>query len=110
MKTITISHNAKSIIDLLHQARIENLILRSPDGVEFILAEIDDFDREIALTRQNKELMELLDRRARQTKTIPLKKDPKGDGTNADGIISNMYCSYCFEGVCLSSLILPLMR
>jgi len=28
---------------------------------------------------------------------MPLKKDPKGGGTNADGTRSKMYCSYCFE-------------
>lgn len=28
---------------------------------------------------------------------MPLNKDPKKGGTNADGSISTMYCSYCFE-------------
>ncbi len=28
---------------------------------------------------------------------MPLNKDPKGGGTNADGSISNLYCSYCYE-------------
>ena len=28
---------------------------------------------------------------------MPLKKDEKGGGSNTDGTISNMYCSYCFE-------------
>ena len=46
------------------------MILRSPDGDEFILAEIDDFDREIELTRRNKKLMKFLDKRGKQTKTL----------------------------------------
>ena len=50
------------------------LIIRSPDGHEFILAEVDDLHREIELTRQNKQLMALLDQRAKQTRTIPLKE------------------------------------
>jgi hypothetical protein len=33
-------------------------------------AEIDDFDREIELTRKNKALMKLLDERGKQTKTF----------------------------------------
>ena len=33
------------------------------DGCEFILAEIDDFDREIELSRQNEQLGRLLDSR-----------------------------------------------
>jgi Putative zinc ribbon domain len=28
---------------------------------------------------------------------MPLKKDEKGGGTNADGTKSNMYCSHCYE-------------
>ena len=28
---------------------------------------------------------------------MPLKKDPQGGGTNADGSTSQMYCSYCYE-------------
>jgi hypothetical protein len=27
---------------------------------------------------------------------MPLSKDPKGGGTNADGSISGMYCSHCY--------------
>jgi hypothetical protein len=72
MKTITVSKRARGINDLLKQARKENLIIRAPDGDEFVLAEIDDFNREIELTRQNKKLMKLLEGRAKQTKTIPL--------------------------------------
>ena len=72
MKTIRISKRSKRINALLKQARKENLIVRSADGCEFILAEIDDFSREIELTRQNRKLMKFLDLRAKQTKTIPL--------------------------------------
>ena len=28
---------------------------------------------------------------------MPLKRDPKGGGTNADGSKSSMYCSHCYE-------------
>lgn len=28
---------------------------------------------------------------------MPLKRDLKGGGTNADGSRSTMYCSYCYE-------------
>ena len=64
MKTVTVSAQAKEINALLKQACRENLIVRSPNSSEFILAEIDNFDREIELTRQNKKLMEFLDLRA----------------------------------------------
>ena len=69
MKTVTVSARTKTLVNLLKQARHEGLILRSPDGHEFILAEIDDFDREIELTQKNKKLMKLLDERGQQTQT-----------------------------------------
>lgn len=74
MKTIAVSKRAKGVNDLLKHAQRENIIVRSPDGAEFILAEIDDFNREIELTRQNKKLMKFLEQRAKQTKTIPLEE------------------------------------
>ena len=43
---------------------------QNPEGREFILAEIDEFNREMELTRQNKSLMKLLDERGKQTKTF----------------------------------------
>ncbi|MEK7405635.1 MAG: hypothetical protein AAB225_11055 [Acidobacteriota bacterium] len=70
MKTITISRRAKSVTALLKRARRENVILKSPEGEEFILAEVDDFNREIELSRQNRALMKFLDARARQTETV----------------------------------------
>lgn len=72
MKTIKVSRQARAINNLLKQARRENLIVRTPDGCEFIVAEIDDFNREIELTRQNKELMKVLEGRAKHTSTISL--------------------------------------
>ena len=44
----------------------------SADGKEPWITELDDFDHEIALTRQNKELMELLDERSREEPSYPL--------------------------------------
>jgi hypothetical protein len=70
MKTITISRRARSVHNLLKRARKENVILRSPEGEEFILAEVDDFNREIELARQNRALMRFLDARARRTETV----------------------------------------
>jgi len=74
MRTITISSRARSIHSLLKKARRENVILRSPEGEEFVLAEISDFDREIQLTRQNRALMKFLTNRARQTQTVSIEE------------------------------------
>ena len=74
MTTIKVSKQARTLLALLRRARRENVILRSPEGEEFILAEIDDFNREIELTRQNKRLMKLLESRANQKETISLEE------------------------------------
>ena len=29
---------------------------------------------------------------------MPMKKDPEGGGTNADGGKNEQYCSYCYQG------------
>lgn len=72
MKTIPVSKRSRGINVLLKRARRENVILRSADGGEFLLAELDDFDREIELARGNKALMRLLDTRARQSRFLSL--------------------------------------
>ena len=72
MKMIKVPRQARAVNALLKRARSENVILRSAEGGEFILAEIDDFDREIELTRQNKSLMKLLQSRARKKASISL--------------------------------------
>ena len=74
MKTIKVSRQARTLNALLKRARRENVILRSPEGDEFILAEIDDFNREVELTRQNKRLMKLLESRAKQKITLSLEE------------------------------------
>lgn len=72
MKTFAVPPQAAEIIALLEQARVDELLVRTADGSEFLLTAIDEFDREIARTRQNAKLMALLDERAKQAKTIPL--------------------------------------
>src|SRR5262245_19961425 len=72
MKTIDLTNGLPSLQELLDLAREENVILRSGDGREFVLAAVDDFDREIALVRQNEELMALLDQRPHADRTYTL--------------------------------------
>ncbi len=66
MKTIDLTNAPSTVPELLKLAEEENVIIRTPDGKEFVIADIDDFDREIVLTRQNEELMRLLDERAKE--------------------------------------------
>ena len=72
MKVIELTGRKPSLDSLLTQASEENLILKTAEGREFVLAEVDEFDREVALVRQNKALMGLLARRSRQKGKLPL--------------------------------------
>jgi hypothetical protein len=74
MKIIDIPKEAAEINELLQQARDEELVLRNSEGDEFRLVYEDDFADEIERTRQNKELMALLDERGKETATISLEQ------------------------------------
>jgi hypothetical protein len=82
MRKVNVSTKEKTINSLLKKAQKGGLILRSAEGQEFILAEINDFNREIELTRQNKSLMKLLDLRGKQTKTFKASEVKKQIGVN----------------------------
>jgi len=72
VKTVAIPSQAAEVNALLAQARDEDVLVQTADGSEFVLTAVDEFDQEIARTRQNAKLMALLDERAKQTQTVPL--------------------------------------
>lgn len=72
MRTIPITAASADLSELLNQARTEDLLVQMPDGAEFVVSVVDEFDREVARTRQNSKLLELLDQRCQQAATIPL--------------------------------------
>ena len=72
MRTITVFPEQDRVDALLTQAMQENIILKTIDGREFLLAELDDFEHEIELTRENQDLMRLLDERRQEVASISL--------------------------------------
>jgi hypothetical protein len=72
VKTVDLPQASPAVTELLDQARQDDLIVRLADGSEFLLVAIDEFDREIARSRNNPRLMALLEARARQSSTVPL--------------------------------------
>ena len=74
MKIVELTAIAPALAELLDLAGEEPLILKTAEGREFVLAEVDDFDTEIALVRQNEELMALLAERSREKKTYTLQQ------------------------------------
>jgi hypothetical protein len=72
LKTISVSARSKALAGLLEAARKGAVILRDAEGREYILAELDDFDREIRLAREDSDLMRFLDERGRPSETLSL--------------------------------------
>ena len=72
MKTIDLTTSRPTLQEVLDLAGDENVVVRTSDGRQFILAEIDDFADEVARTGQNADLMRLLDERTQETERIPL--------------------------------------
>ncbi len=72
MKTIEVEHAAITLPDLLRLASEDNVVLRAADGKEFLLAEMDDFSQEVALVREQPELMAFLQQPSRSSKRLSL--------------------------------------
>jgi hypothetical protein len=79
MKSVSVSSRSKAINELLKQAQAANILLRSSNGEQFILARIsdvqsfyvgssNDFAEEVKATRANKKLMKFLDERGAKAK------------------------------------------
>ena len=64
--------SSSSLTELLDLAEKESVVLQTPEGREFILAEVDEFDGEIESVRQNRELLEFLEERSGNESTYSL--------------------------------------
>jgi hypothetical protein len=85
MKTIDLSTGPVEVGELLRLADEDNLILRTADGKEFLLAGIDDdFDDEIARICNSPELMALLEARSKPERTYSLDEARQALGLDED--------------------------
>jgi hypothetical protein len=74
MKTVDLSSATPTVNELLDLAGEGLILIKTPSGREFVLAEVEDFEDEIERTRQNAELMAFLDERSRETVTYTLEQ------------------------------------
>jgi hypothetical protein len=72
VKTIDLSSETLTVDELLELASEENVLVRTIEGREYLLADIEDLDSEVESIRRNPELMQFLDQRSRETKTYTL--------------------------------------
>ena len=74
MKTVDLSAETPSLNELLQLAEIESVILRTAKGREFVIAQVDELDREIAQVLKNDDLMRLLAERSKEPGVHSLKQ------------------------------------
>lgn len=74
MKTLNLAQETLTIEDMLRLARQEPVLLLTPDGQTFCLAEVDDFDREVEALRGSQAFQRFLDERSAGTRRIPLEE------------------------------------
>ncbi|MBC6456246.1 MAG: hypothetical protein GDA43_26355 [Hormoscilla sp. SP5CHS1] len=68
MKTIDLSNKVPTLRKILALAGEDTIILKTSEGQEFVLAEVDDFAREVELVAQKEELMQFLEQRSNEAK------------------------------------------
>ena len=64
--------STSNLAELLDLAERESVVLETPEGREFILAEVADFAVEIDSVRQNRELMDFLEERSQYKQAYSL--------------------------------------
>jgi hypothetical protein len=72
MKAIDVSRTSPILRKVLELAGEDNVLLRTSEGRQYVLAEIDDFAEEVARVRNNEAIMQLLGERSTEAKRFTL--------------------------------------
>jgi len=78
MKAINVSKASPTLREVLELAGEDNVLLRTAEGRQFVLAEIDDFEEEVAKVRNNKAIMRLLAKRSKEAGRLSLSQVREG--------------------------------
>ena len=72
MRTIELDKEPLDLAAVIKLASQEPVLLVTPEGKEFCIAEADDFEREVETLRGSQAFQRFLEERAASTKRIPL--------------------------------------
>jgi hypothetical protein len=72
MKVIELEHAGPTLEEVIGLAKDGLVVLRKPDGSVFALSQVDDFDVEVQLLKQNPEFMVFLRERSQEKAMISL--------------------------------------
>jgi hypothetical protein len=74
MKSVDLHGESIDLSQLLHIAKEESVLLVTPDGYEFILAEVNDFDAEVEALRKSAHFQSFIDQRMSQKERVPIEE------------------------------------
>ncbi len=74
MKTINLEEEKLDLEAVLSLARQEPVLLLTPDGKEFCIAEADDFEREVETLRGSPAFQQFLEERSKCTRRVTLEE------------------------------------
>ena len=74
MKTVDLTKEKLDLEAVIKIASREPILLVTPDGKEFCIAEADDFEREVEALRESRAFQRFLDERSASTRRIPLEE------------------------------------
>jgi hypothetical protein len=74
MRTIDLEKEPLDLAAVIKLASQEPVLLVTPEGKEFCLAEADDFEREVEILRGSQAFQRFLDERSASTRRIPLEE------------------------------------
>jgi hypothetical protein len=74
MRTIELDKEPLDLAALIKIASQEPVLLVTPEGKEFCLAEADDFEREVETLRESQAFQRFLDERSSCVRRIPLEE------------------------------------
>src|SRR5437660_10930590 len=89
MKVIELEHAHPTVDELIRLAKKELVVLRRPDGSVFALSQVDDFDVEVELLKNNPEFLKFLKQLSKEKATITLEDLRKELGLNRKSGRSN---------------------
>lgn len=72
MKIIELDQSQPTLSELVNMARQELVILRGATGEFFALSQVDEFDTEVELLKNNPEFLAFLDQLSQEEATISL--------------------------------------
>jgi hypothetical protein len=74
MKAISLEQEGLDLPSVIAIARQEPVLLLTADGKEFLIAEADDFDREVEALRGSQAFQRFLDERSQSARRVPLEE------------------------------------